>query len=241
LWLSRCFAAIGTLAYSLRNQATTVAGNVPNAIAKLRVRLEKYRRQSGAESAPLRKVQEAARELERTAAEAATPSSQPSVTKVEVTEPLFRASDYIWASSLGLIGLVANFVLVIFLVFFLLASGDLFKRRFVRIIGNTLAEKRVTVETLNDINAKIGRFLLIQIVTCVAVGVCTAIALRVFGVDQAAFWGAMAGVLCLVPYLGPIVVTVALAVIAFLQFDSIPVAAEIAAIPIVIFSLEGML
>jgi hypothetical protein len=81
------FAAVGTLAYSLRNQPTTVAGNVPNAIAKLRVRLERYHRQSGAQSGPLGKVQEAAKELEKTAAEAARPPSQPSVTKVEVTEP----------------------------------------------------------------------------------------------------------------------------------------------------------
>jgi predicted PurR-regulated permease PerM len=234
------FAGIGTLSYALRNEATTVVENIPNAIAKVRSRLQQYR-QGGAQTGAIGKIQEAAKELEKTATEAAAPPAQSNVPKVEVTQPLFRPREYLWASSLGLIGLASNSVLVIFLVFFLLASGDLFKRKLVRIIGNTLAEKRVTVETLNEINAQIGRFLLIQIATCIAVGVCTAIALWTFGVHQPGFWGAVAGVLCLVPYLGPIFVTIALVVIAFLQFDSIVVAAEIAAIPIIIFGLEGML
>jgi predicted PurR-regulated permease PerM len=234
------FAAIGTLAYGLRNQASTVVENVPKAIGKLRDRLQRYR-EGGAKAGPIGKIQEAAKELEKAASEAATPPAQPSVPKVEVAQPLFRPSEYLWASSLGLIGLASNCVLVAFLVFFLLASGDLFKRKLVRIIGNTLAEKRVTVETLNEINAQIGRFLLIQIVTCIAVGICTAVALWAFGVNQPAFWGAVAGMLCVVPYLGPIFVTIALAVIAFLQFDSIAVAGEIAAIPAMIFSLEGLL
>jgi predicted PurR-regulated permease PerM len=109
------------------------------------------------------------------------------------------------------------------------------------VIGQTLSEKRVTVETLNDINSQIARFLLIQAATCAAVGVCTGLALWAFGVNQPAFWGVVAGVLSSVPYLGPIFVTLALAAIAFMQFDSIAIAGEIVAIPIVIFSLEGML
>src|SRR5678815_5287448 len=39
--------------------------------------------------------------------------------------------------------------------FSLLASGDLFKRKFVRIVGSTLGEKRLTVETLNEIDSQI--------------------------------------------------------------------------------------
>jgi predicted PurR-regulated permease PerM len=234
------FASIAVSAYALRYQATTVVASVPNALGKIRDRLERYRR-SGESVGAIGKIEEAAKELEKTAAAAtATPTPQ-SVTKVEITQPLFRASDYLWASSIGLVGLISNLVLVIFLVFFLLASGDMFKRKIVRIIGSSLSEKRVTVETLNEINAQIGRFLLIQIFTCAAVGLCTGVALWAFGVNEPAFWGVVAGVLSSVPYLGPIFVTIALAVIAFLQFDSIPIAAEIVAIPIVIFSLEGML
>ena len=48
-------------------------------------------------------------------------------------------------------------MLVTFLVFFLLASGDLFKRKLVRIIGAGLSEKRAAVETLNQITTQIQR------------------------------------------------------------------------------------
>jgi predicted PurR-regulated permease PerM len=58
---------------------------------------------------------------------------------------------------------------------------------------------------------------------------------------QPAFWGVAAGVLSSVPYLGPIFVTLALTLVAFVQFDSIAVAAEIAIIPTAIFTIEGML
>jgi predicted PurR-regulated permease PerM len=130
---------------------------------------------------------------------------------------------------------------VIFLVFFLLASGDLVKRKLVHIVGTKLSEKRMTVETLNEITAQIERFLLLQGLTCIAVGVCTGITLWAFGINQPEFWGAVAGVLCSVPYLGPMFVTVAVALVTFLQFDSIPMSVEIVAVIACIFSLEGFL
>jgi predicted PurR-regulated permease PerM len=227
-------------AYALRNQAKVVLDSVPEAIGTFRNRVKKY--QSASKSSdPIGKIQEAAKELEKTAAEATQSTAAKGVTKVQVEQPVFRANDYLLSGSFGLISLISESVLVTFLVFFLLASGDLFKRKLVRIVGTRISEKRVTVETLNDITGQIERFLLIQILTCVVVGVCTGLSLWAFGVNQPAFWGAVAGVLSSVPYLGPSFVTIALALVAFVQFDSIPMAAEISVVPIAIFSLEGFL
>ena len=95
---------------------------------------------------------------------------------------------------MGLLGFLSQAVLVWFLVFFILASGDLFKRKLVRVIGTKLSEKRLTLEGINEINAQIGRFLLIQVLTSVIVAICTTAALWAFGVRQPAVWGVAAGV-----------------------------------------------
>src|SRR5690606_17075331 len=95
----------------------------------------------------IRQIEQAAKELEKTAEEAAgAPSTAPTgVTKVQIDEPVFSANEYLWSGSLGVLGLLSQAVMVGFLVFFLLASGDLFKRKLVHVIGTTLSEKRVTL------------------------------------------------------------------------------------------------
>jgi predicted PurR-regulated permease PerM len=182
-------------AYALRYQATVVLENAPDAIGRLRSQIEKLRQSGSQPSGPIGKIQKTAREIEKTAAEATETAPPKGVTKVEIAQPPFRANEYLWSGSLGLLGFLSDSVLVIFLVFFLLASGDLVKRKLVHIIGTKLSEKRMTVETLTDITSQIESFLLIQALTCVAVAVCTGLMLWAFGVNQPAFWGAVAGVL----------------------------------------------
>jgi len=231
----------GLGAYALRNQANTVLESVPDAIGRLRTEIEKFRQSGSQSSGPIGKIQKAAQEIEKTAAEATQTRPEKGVTKVEIAEPPFRANEYLWSGSIGLLGLLSDCVLVVFLVFFLLASGDLVKRKLIHIIGTKLSEKKMTLETLNEITVQIEHFLLIQAITCVVVGACVGLTLWAFGVNQPAFWGAVAGVLCSVPYLGPTFVTVALGLATFLQFDSIAVPAEIVCITIAIFSIEGFL
>jgi len=233
-------ALVGCGSYALRRQVSDVLEGVPSAIAKLRTRIHTWQSQE-APTSPIGKLQEAAKELDKTTAEATGTPTDRGVAKVQIEQPPFRATDYLWSSSMGLLALASDGVLVMFLVFFLLASGDLFKRKLVRLIGTTLSEKKVTVETVNEINRQIEHFLLIQVLTSVAVGVCTAAGLWVFGVHQPAFWGAAAAILSSVPYLGPIFITGALTLVAFVQFDSLPMAGEIAVLPIAIFTIEGLL
>jgi predicted PurR-regulated permease PerM len=51
----------------------------------------------------------------------------------------------------------------------------------------------------------------------------------------------MAGIFNSIPYLGPVIVTGGLGVVAFMQFDSIPKTVTICAVAFVITSLEGFL
>jgi predicted PurR-regulated permease PerM len=67
------------------------------------------------------------------------------------------------------------------------------------------------------------------------------VGLSMLGLHQPAFWGGVAGVLYSIPYVGPIIVGIALMLAAFVQFDSFVAALEIASVPLVVFSLEGFL
>jgi predicted PurR-regulated permease PerM len=231
----------GCSLYALRYQANAVLENVPDALARLRNEIEKFRQSSSQSSGAIGKIQQAAREIEKTAAEATDTTNHGGVPKVQIAQPPFRAGEYLWSRSVGVLGFLSDCVLVMFLVFFQLASGDFVKRKLVHIIGTKLSEKRMTLETLNEVTSQIERFLLIQAATCVVVGFCAGLMLWAFGVNQPAFWGAVAGLLSSVPYLGPMSVTAALALATFFQFNSVSMTAEIVGATAVIFCLEGFL
>ena len=97
--------------------------------------------------------------------------------------------------------------MVLFLVFFLLVTGDLFKRKLVKIAGPTLTKKKITIQIMDDINRQVSGFLRVQVMTSAVVGVLTGIALWLFGVRQFVIWGVLAGIFNSIPYLGPLIVT----------------------------------
>jgi predicted PurR-regulated permease PerM len=235
-------ALLGTVAfgaYAMREQAMTAVTNVPKAAQKLREKIRSARR-SG-DNTPMAEIQKAAKEIEKTAAEATSNQpAAPGVARVQV-EDRFSVMDYVWSGSMGLFNVVGQGFLVIFLVFFILASGDLFKRKIMKLVGTRLSEKKVTLEALNEIQSQVSRFLLIQALTSLLVGVATGLALWAFGVNEPAVWGLFAGVLNTIPYFGPIIVSAVLTVVAFVQFDSLTSALEVTGVAFAITSLEGML
>jgi len=132
-------------------------------------------------------------------------------------------------------------VLVVFFVFFLLASGDLFKRKLVKLVGPSLEKKKITVQILNEIDVQIERFLFVRVITSVAVGVATWLAFRFIGLEQAGVWGIAAGVFNSIPYFGPVIVAAGTAVVGFLQFGTLGMAAYVSGVSLFITSVEGWL
>jgi predicted PurR-regulated permease PerM len=225
--------------YSLRDEATAVVTQVPEAAQKLRQSLLRERR---AGTGPIQQVQEAATELESTATAAAEPSPAPrGVMRVQIEEPPIRVRDYLWWGSAGVVALAGQLVAVLFLVYFLLASGDLFKRKLVRITGPTFTRKKITVQILDEINLQIERFLGIQLLTSLIVGVASWITFVALGLEQAAVWAVAAGLFNSIPYFGPVVVTGGISIVAMLQFGEISMALLVAGAALAITSLEGFL
>ena len=235
------FGVLGLGVVFLRQQAIVVFSSVPEGIAKVRGEIQRYRNSPVPTTSAIGTLQQTATEIEKTASAASNSPDTGGVPKVQIEQPAFRANDFIWNSSRGLFEGVADAVMISFLVFFLLASGDLFKRKLVHLIGTKISEKRITLETLNEMTSQIERFLLIQVFTSIAVGICTAIALWALGLHQAAIWGLAAGALSSVPYIGPLFFTVVVVLAAFVQFGSVGIASKFLVVPAVIFSLEGFL
>ena len=232
--------AVGTGLFTLTGQAMAIVEKVPEAARRMADQMERKGR--GKPAGAIEKVQEAAKEVQQAAEAASAPEPVPSgVQRVQIVEPAFAARDYVWAGGMGLVALAGQTAMVLFLVFFLLVTGDLFKRKLVKIAGPTLTKKKITVQIMDEINAQISNFLVVQVITSAIVGVATAAALWWLGVEQYLVWGLIAGIFNSIPYVGPILVSGALAVIAFMQFNDVTRTVYVAGTTLVITSLEGWL
>jgi predicted PurR-regulated permease PerM len=190
----------------------------------------------------LDKVQQAATELERAADNAGSaPAARAGVQRVQVETPPIDISQFLVYGSLGLAAAAGQFVLVLFLSYFLLASGDLYRRKMVKIVGPSLTQKKVTVQILQDIDRQIEHFLVVQVGTSTIVGVASWLTFYALGLQQAAVWGLLAGIFNSIPYFGPVVVTGAIAVVAFLQFGTLEKVLLVAGGALAITTLEGFL
>jgi predicted PurR-regulated permease PerM len=231
--------SVAGIGYALMDDALRVVEELPAAAQKVR---ERWSRNIERVPNALDKMQEAARAIDATADAAAETAPVPrGVTRVRVEAPPFRASSLLVSSSRGMLNLLAQASLVLFLAFFLLLYDDLFKRKLVESIGPTLGRKRVTVQILNDIASQVESFILVQVFTSVVVGVATGVALWALGVNSPWVWGVAAGVLNVVPYFGPMVVAAGLGVASYLQFDSITSALGIAGLSMLISTIEGFI
>jgi predicted PurR-regulated permease PerM len=238
LILLLALGGIGAGGYALTDDVMSVVNGLPQGVRKLRAELRRPTPQPTA----LDTMQQTAREIDQAAAEATVSTVTPKgVMRVQIEEPPLRASTYLWYGSMGALGVAGQAVMVAFLTYFLLVADDLFKRKLVKHIGPTLARKRVTVQILDEISTQIERFLLVQILTSLIVGVVTAASLWALGLEEYLVWGLAAGVLNTIPYFGPIIVTAGLAVVGYLQFGTIERASMVASVALVITSLEGWL
>jgi predicted PurR-regulated permease PerM len=225
-----------SIAYALRFQAIAVVEQMPTAAQRFRDAFGARRGQNGTFS----KMQQAATEIEKTANSVAGGDPRSGVTRVQVEEPAFAARAYLWAGSVGAIAMAGQTLMVLLLTFFLLLSDDLFKRKLVEGVPS-FARKKLTVQVLDQIADQIERFLLVQLFTSLVVGLATWAALWALGLQQPAVWGLAAAVFNTIPYFGPIIVTGALTVVAFLQFGTFTMALAVAAVALAITSLEGWL
>lgn len=226
-----------TLVYSLSDDAVAMVEALPEAARKLQRRLQTVRHGGPVET--IDRVQKVAAELERAAADVAVPAPGRKVTQVQIVAPRFSVRNYLWPSAVSAVAAAGQTLVVLFLAFFLLASGDRFRRKFMHMAGPTLGRRKLTLQALDEIQQQIQRYLMVQVFTSAVVGVTTWLAFLWIGVDNAAVWGLASFVLNFIPYLGGVVVTSGAALLGFVQFGSFEMAALIGGTVLVINCIEG--
>src|SRR5262249_41598854 len=94
--------------------------------------------------------------------------------------------------------LLAGFISTAVLLYFLLASGDLFLRKTVRLIPS-LRNKIHAVEVGREIQHELGRYFFTVTLVNAGLGIATTIAMQVVGMPNPLLWGAMAMLLNYIP------------------------------------------
>ncbi|PWF41925.1 AI-2E family transporter [Massilia glaciei] len=199
---------------------------------------------SGGQPSTIQQVQKAAAEIEQATANAgALPDPRRAArNKPPVDAPgasSFKVMDWVLVGSMGLITFVTQATMVVFLVFFLLLAGDTFKRKLVKLTGPSLSKKKITVHILDDINTSIQRYMFMLLVTNLLLALMMWIALTAIGLQNAGAWAIFAGLMHIMPYFGPLLITSATGLVAFMQFESLQMVVLVAGASLAIATVVG--
>ncbi len=209
------FAALG-----LKDQVQSIISKLPEISAKLS---SAFANKLGEPLTNIQKVQIAASQVESATNSAvnAIPAKKNAPMHVVIEEHKFKIGDFLWRGSLGFFGFIGEGVTIAFLAYFLLLSGDTFKRKMVHLTGPSLSNKKITVHIIDDINNSIQRYMIMLLFTNVLVGFMLWIAFRFIGLENAGAWAVVAGFLHVIPYFGPVVIAGITGIVAYMQFESI--------------------
>ena len=230
---------MGATVVSLSDDASNLVQSLPLAAQKLR---DSINATNGKSPGTLATVQKAAIQLEQAAEEATTTGPvKKGVQRVVVEKPKFDVKDHLWTGTVGLLSMLGQIGVVAMITFFLLASGDTFRRKVVKLAGPTLAKRRITLEAINEIHDQIQRYMLVNLFTSALVGIATWLCFMAVGLDNAAVWGIAAGILNLVPYIGAVLIMGGSALVGFMQFGTLESGLLLVGISALINGIEGML
>ena len=238
------------VAFSLSDDAAAVIEKLPEAARKLRQNLSAARTSS---PTALQSMQEAALELQGAAADAGAQSeagaklgtsagtrARPEARAVAAQAPETTwLRDYTLAQSALLATVAAQAPIVLLLTYFLLASGEHFRRKLVQLVGPSLSRKKDAVRILDEIDVQVQRYLLATLVSNSLLAVVTWLSFEALGMEQAGVWGVAAGVFHFVPYLGPALIALGSGVAAFLQFGSLLYALAVAGASLLVAGTIG--
>ena len=234
LVLATVVGGFSWIGFSVSDDAALLLEKLPEAARKLRQDLSAAR--AGAPTA-MQNVQAAAKELEGAAADAGAKSKRRALAP-QTPEPTWLR-DYTLAQSALLATVAAQTPIVLLLTYFLLASGEHFRRKLLQLVGPSLSAKKDVVRILEEVDVQVQRYLLATVASNVLLAAGTWLAFLTLGLDQAGVWGIAAGVFHFVPYLGPALIALGSGVAAFLQFGSLLYGLAVAGVSLLVAGTIG--
>jgi predicted PurR-regulated permease PerM len=178
---------VGLLAgviYSLAEPARAWISRAPASIHRVESRLRDLR-------GPVEQVSRTAEQVE-----AATHVSQGGPTEVVVRGP--RLSERLFGTTQNLL---TGALETIILLYFLLAVGDLFLQKLIRVLPQ-LQDKKKAVAIARETEAQISTYLFTAALVNMGIGIVVALLMTVLGMPNPMLWGVLAALAEFIPYVG---------------------------------------
>jgi len=144
----------------------------------------------------------------------ATEEEQKKMPTVEVKDSRGASAFINWTGSL-LAGMGETLVVL----YLLLASGDLFLQKLVRVMP-TFHDKKRAVEISHKIQQNISNYLFSVSLINLGLGAVVSSGLHLMDVPNAVMWGMLVAILNFVPYFGPVSGIILLATVGLLTFET---------------------
>jgi predicted PurR-regulated permease PerM len=137
-----------------------------------------------------------------------------------VQEVVVRERSFLTIVAGGAKEFALSTISALILLYFLLASGDLFLRK---IIAATplLADKKRAVDISRQVETDVSTYLFTVTAINFSLGCAVALAMYLLGVPNPMLWGVMVGTLNFVPYLGDVASFTVLTIVGLLSFDEL--------------------
>jgi predicted PurR-regulated permease PerM len=121
----------------------------------------------------------------------------------------------------GVANLLVVAVSIVFLTYFLLASGDLFMRKLMKVLPYSAEQSGVPQRISDEVESAVSAYLRTSVLINIGLGLATWGILQLLGMPNAGLWGAIAGSLNVIPYLGALLTAGVLTVASITVFDSV--------------------
>jgi predicted PurR-regulated permease PerM len=231
-------AACGAAVYRAGSDAVDLLELLPQAVEKVRVSFTAWQRGG---VTPLQHVQETAAELEKLAVAAQPPArAAKPVAPAQPAQPAIDIRSMLVVGTGNAIIAAGQVVSVLFLTFFLLAAGHLFRRKLLQVVGPSFERRKITLQILDEMHRLNQHYFAVVLVINLAVGLATGIAMYAIGVDRALVWGVAAAILHTIPYLGAAGIAGAAGLAAYVQLGSVESALTAVALIVAIAGVLGV-
>ena len=231
--------AFSWLGISMSDDAAAMIEKLPEAARELRGALKIAR--TGETPSALQNMQDLAHELQGAADDAGAPGKVgPRASPRGASAPEATwLRDYTLAQSALIVSVAAQAPIVLLLAYFLLASGDHFRRKLVQLVGPSLSRKKEAVGILEEIDRQVQLYLFSILASNALVGLGTWLVFLAMGLEHAGVWGIAAGVFHFIPYLGPGLVALGSGVAAFMQYGTLLAALGVALASLLVSGAVG--
>ena len=198
-------AAVGVGGYFLADPAQEWVTKAPQSVAAASVKIRKLRR-------PMEQVTKSADQMARAAT---TGSTTPRVQEVTLAGPTLM-DRFVGASATFLTGALETLVLL----YFLLASGDLFLQKLTKMLPE-FRDKKKAVAIARETETSISMYLSTVALINVLEGGVVTLVMWALGMPNPVLWGVLVLFLEFIPYLGALVMVGVLTLAALSTFDSV--------------------